>query len=158
MNDGINSPCIDAGYSLSDYSAEPQDNGGRINIGAYGNTKYASKSGSAGDQAAGKVYDNRLREASPEAVFQNTSFIDIGGMSTGRYRDAMWFDLSKYETSAEIDNATLSLYWYYPAGKTRPEDTVIEVYRPASAWNPDYVSWNKRDRGIAWKIRRRLVR
>ncbi|WP_424353594.1 disaggregatase related repeat-containing protein [Methanosarcina mazei] len=151
VNDGINSPCIDAGYSLSDYSAEPQDNGGRINIGAYGNTKYASKSGSAGNQAAEKVYDNRLREASPEAVFQNTSFIDVGGMSTGRYRDAMWFDLSKYETSAEIDNATLSLYWYYPAGKTRPEDTVIEVYRPASAWNPDYVSWNKRDRGIAWK-------
>jgi hypothetical protein len=27
---------------------------------------------------------------------------------------------------------------------------VIEVYRPA-AWNPDYVSWNKKDKGVAWK-------
>jgi uncharacterized membrane protein len=241
VTDNIDSPCIDSGYSLSDYSAEPEDNGGRINIGAFGNTKYASKSGTASNQApvirsiqkaaveigkvltftvsasdedgdiltysasnlpegatldvnsglfswaptagqegiytvtfevsdgklissatttisavkqessspaAGELYDNRLREASPEAVFQNTSFIDVGGMSTGRYRDVMWFDLREY---AEIDNATLSLYWYYPAGNPRSEDTVIEVYRPASSWNPNHVSWNKRDKSIAWK-------
>ena len=242
--DNTNSPCIDTGYSLSDYSAEPQNNGGRINIGAFGNTKYASKSGAAGNQApvirslpkatievgksltftvsasdengdaltysasnlpegatldnnsglfswaptagqegtytvtfevsdgklnasatttisvikqessspaAGELYDNRLREASPETVFQNTSFIDVGGMSTGRYRDVMWFDLNKYANSTEIDNATLSFYWYYPAGKSRPEDTVIEVYRPASIWDPGYVSWNKMDKNVAWK-------
>ncbi len=243
VTDNTSSPCIDAGYSLSDYSAEPQNNGGRINIGAFGNTKHASKSGpsgnlapvvksiqkatvevgksltftvSASDQngdtltysasdlpegatldrnsglfswaptaeqegthivafevsdgklsalatitiyvvkqessspAAGELYDNRLREASPENVFQNTPFIDVGGMSTGRYRDVMWFDLSEYINSTEIDNAALSLYWYYPAGKSRQEDAVIEVYRPASSWNPSYVSWNKRDSGVAW--------
>ncbi|MDQ1275579.1 MAG: hypothetical protein QG610_1153 [Euryarchaeota archaeon] len=247
VTDSTSSPCIDAGYSSSDYSAEPQDNGGRINIGAYGNTKYASKSEttvvdvnqapvlntiqnttvetgniltftvSASDEdgdtltyfasnipegatldsdsglfrwapttgqegthtvtfevsdgkinasttatisvikqessspAAGELYDNRLREASPETVLQNTSFVDVGGMSTGRYRDVMLFDLSEYETSIEIGNATLSLYWYYPAGSSRPNDTVIEVYRPASAWNSNYVSWNNRDKSIAWK-------
>src|SRR5690606_4792905 len=32
----------------------------------------------------------------------------------------------------------------------RPEDTVIEIYRPASSWNSDYVSWNKRDNGVVW--------
>ncbi|KKG74676.1 hypothetical protein DU43_16140 [Methanosarcina mazei] len=42
--DNISSPCIDAGYSLSDYSNEPEPNGDRINIGPYGNTRYASKS------------------------------------------------------------------------------------------------------------------
>jgi len=47
INDSISSPCIDAGYELSDYSAEPEDNGKRINIGTYGNTKYASKSGNS---------------------------------------------------------------------------------------------------------------
>jgi uncharacterized membrane protein len=247
VTDSTSSPCIDAGYSSSDYSTEPQDNGGRINIGAFGNTKYASKSGTStadnnqapvinpiqdttveagksltitvsasdanGDSltysasnlpkgaifdsksglfswtpAAGQegtysvtfevsdgklkdsatasisvvkqespspvaegVCDNRMREASPETVFENTSFIDVGGMSTGRYRDVMWFDLSEYIDSAEISNAILSLHWYYPAGSSRPEDTIIEVYRPASSWNPGYVSWNKRDKGIAWK-------
>jgi len=39
-----NSPCIDAGDPNSDYSREPQPNGDRINIGAYGNTEHASKS------------------------------------------------------------------------------------------------------------------
>lgn len=42
--DNISSPCIDAGYPLSDYSNEPEPNGDRVNIGPYGNTIYASKS------------------------------------------------------------------------------------------------------------------
>jgi len=42
--DVVNSPCIDAGDPGSDYSLEPAPNGGRINMGAYGNTQYASKS------------------------------------------------------------------------------------------------------------------
>lgn len=38
------SPCIDAGDPNSPYLLEPQPNGGRINIGTYGNTTAASKS------------------------------------------------------------------------------------------------------------------
>lgn len=38
------SPCIDAGDPTSAYSNEPAYNGGRINIGRYGNTPEASKS------------------------------------------------------------------------------------------------------------------
>lgn len=38
------SPCIDAGDPTFDYSREPQPNGGRINIGAYGNTELAAPS------------------------------------------------------------------------------------------------------------------
>lgn len=37
------SPCIDAGDPASAYSEEPSPNGGRINMGAYGNTAFASK-------------------------------------------------------------------------------------------------------------------
>ena len=48
-----------------------------------------------------------------------------------------------------VNNATLSLFWYYPLN-SRPKDTVIEVYRPASAWNSSYVSWNKKDKGTSW--------
>ena len=38
------SPCIDAGDPNSPYLLEPEPNGGRINMGAYGNTTQASKS------------------------------------------------------------------------------------------------------------------
>ena len=43
-----NSPAIDAGNPASDYSKEPAPNGGRVNMGCYGNTPEATKSGSAG--------------------------------------------------------------------------------------------------------------
>ncbi len=36
------SPCIDAGDPESDFSLEPQPNGGRVNVGAYGNTAEAT--------------------------------------------------------------------------------------------------------------------
>ena len=44
VQDVITSPCIDAGNPGSDWTAEPQPSGGRINMGAYGDTAKASKS------------------------------------------------------------------------------------------------------------------
>jgi parallel beta-helix repeat protein len=38
-----NSPGVDAGNPADDFSNEPEDNGGRINLGAYGGTEQASK-------------------------------------------------------------------------------------------------------------------
>ncbi len=38
------SPCIDAGDPISEFSSEPEPNGARINIGAYGGTSQAGKS------------------------------------------------------------------------------------------------------------------
>ena len=148
VKDTVSSPCIDAGCSFSDYSNEPEDNGNRINIGRYGNTIYASLSGTSLN-LSGEMYDNRMREASPEDVFSDKSFLDVGGISSvGRYRDLIWFNVSEYTNATEISSATLSLFWYYPSS-TRSNDTVIEIYRPAS-WNPDYVSWNKKNKDIAW--------
>ena len=43
-NDAHTSPCIDAGLATDAYSNEPSCNGGRINMGCYGNTVQASKS------------------------------------------------------------------------------------------------------------------
>ena len=43
--DSVNSPGLDAGNPSSDYSHEPDPNGSRVNIGVYGDTEYASKSG-----------------------------------------------------------------------------------------------------------------
>ena len=47
INDEVTSPCIDAGDPASAYANEPAPNGGRINLGCYGNTAHASKSGDA---------------------------------------------------------------------------------------------------------------
>jgi len=98
---------------------------------------------------SGKLYDNRLREASPTSVFANDAYLDVGGMRIGKYRDITWFNISEYTNATEISNATLSLCWYYPAS-SRPNDTIVEIYRPASTWNPDYVSWNQKNNGVSW--------
>jgi hypothetical protein len=45
--DNVTSPCIDAGDPNSPVGEEPEPNGGRINMGAYGGTAQASKSYSA---------------------------------------------------------------------------------------------------------------
>ena len=47
INDEAQAPCIDAGDPASAYANEPAPNGGRINLGCYGNTAHASKSGDA---------------------------------------------------------------------------------------------------------------
>lgn len=57
VKDNMSSPCIDAGYSYSDYSNEPVPNGNRINIGPDGNTIYASKSESNGSTLKCPVAD-----------------------------------------------------------------------------------------------------
>jgi PKD repeat protein len=94
--------------------------------------------------------DNRMREASPENVFSNSEFLDLGGMNgVGRYRDVLSFDLSGIKSTTQIKSAKLFLYWYHP-NNSRLKDTIVEIYRPSSTWNPNYVSWNKRDKGIAW--------
>ncbi len=82
-NDSVTSPCIDAGYPQSDYSNEPQCNGNRINIGAYGNTICESKS---------PAYDP-IVPIFPSANFSNNvtsgyvplyvQFTDYSGNATG---------------------------------------------------------------------------
>jgi hypothetical protein len=48
IKDAQSSPCIDAGDPLSPVGKESQPNGSRVNMGAYGGTSQASKSGGAG--------------------------------------------------------------------------------------------------------------
>lgn len=46
VKDAVQSPAIDAGEPGSQFNNEPAPNGGRVNLGCYGNTEYASKSNS----------------------------------------------------------------------------------------------------------------
>jgi hypothetical protein len=103
------------------------------------------------ENATDVIIDNRLKESTPDTVYQDKKYIDIGGRpGIGRYRDLILFNLSEYNDAENISNATLSLYWYYPDGMERPEDAIIEIYRPATTWNPENVTWNSRDNGVLW--------
>ncbi len=53
--DDVTSPCIDAGDPTSPIGAEPEPNGGTINMGAYGGTTEASKSPVGQPDAVGKL-------------------------------------------------------------------------------------------------------
>jgi len=44
VNDGVTSPCIDAADPEAAFENEPEPNGGRTNMGAYGNGPHTSKS------------------------------------------------------------------------------------------------------------------
>jgi len=87
------SPCIDTGDPGSAYSQEPSPNGSRINMGAYGNTEYASKSAvltittaSLPGGQPGTAYSQTLTAAGGVAPF--TWSIASGGLPTGLSLDA----------------------------------------------------------------------
>lgn len=95
------------------------------------------------------VSDNRLKEESSNTIFRETEYIDVGERSdSGRYRTVILFDLSQLNETDEIEKATLSLFWHYPE-EARPEDTVLEVYRPVK-WCEKHVSWDARETGDSW--------
>ncbi|NQT18596.1 MAG: M6 family metalloprotease domain-containing protein [Planctomycetes bacterium] len=73
VTDTVTSPCIDAGDPGSDYSNEPEPNGGRINMGAYGNTAQASKSPPAAisDLAASLTAKLTVASATSSTVLYN---------------------------------------------------------------------------------------
>ncbi len=112
------------------------------------NTTTNTSSSTGSSVSYSPTYDNRLRSDSASTVLSTSTYLDVGA-SSSTARDVMLFDLSDYDTTDTITAATLSLYWYYPASKTRTSDTVVEVYRPV-AWDPKYVSWNNRASGTAW--------
>jgi len=95
------------------------------------------------------ISDNRLKEGSSNTTFRETEYIDVGERSDGwKYRDVILFELSQLNETDEIEKATLYLFWYYP-DETRPEDTIIEVYRPEK-WCEEHVSWDARETETLW--------
>ena len=81
VNDSANSPAIDAGNPASDYSNEPSPNGGRVNMGCYGNTAEASKSTGTGieeiTQISWTIFPNPAKENIIISNLQRGSIVDI---------------------------------------------------------------------------------
>jgi len=90
--DDVKSPCIDAGDPTDTYSLEPMPNGGRINMGAYGNTEQASKSPlyisttSLSGGQPGTAYSQVLTAAGGTGLFAWS--IPSGGLPAGLSLDA----------------------------------------------------------------------
>ncbi|HEY3360390.1 MAG TPA: PKD domain-containing protein [Methanosarcina sp.] len=111
VNDSITSPCIDAGYALSDYSKEPEPNGNRINIGPDGNTEYASKSEltfpvanfSANKTEGYAPVSVQFNDSSKNATSVNWNFGD-GSTSTERNPVHEYIDPETYTVSLNATN------------------------------------------------------
>ena len=82
VNDGANSPAIDAGNPSSPFANEPNPNGGRVNLGCYGNTAEASKSaGTEGieenAQILWTIFPNPAKESITIGHLPSTSNVTI---------------------------------------------------------------------------------
>ncbi|NLT57914.1 MAG: hypothetical protein GXX99_03005, partial [Clostridiales bacterium] len=90
--DAVTSPCIDAGDPASAYANEPAPNGGRVNLGGYGNTAEASKSGAPFAQYSISV------SASPTAggtvsgggSYGADASVTVTAAPSGSYRFVKW--------------------------------------------------------------------
>ena len=94
--------------------------------------------------------DNVISSASPTTIYSSGTYLDIGASGSNVKRDLLQFDLSSIPSTANISSATLSLYWYYPAGATRTNDTNVGVYRPRYTWDTSYACWTNRVSATAW--------
>jgi hypothetical protein len=93
VKDSVTSPCIDAGDPNSDYSNEPMENGGRINIGRYGNTSEASLS----------IRRVAAPEANPEpGVYEEIQKVSLSCATEGA--------VIRYTTDGSDPNAKSSIY------------------------------------------------
>jgi hypothetical protein len=118
VTDSVSSPLIDAGYSGSAYSKEPSPNGGRINIGRYGNTPEASKSGS-------NIQDYK----------DNPPIANAGSDKTGTTGSVITFDAS----ASTDDKGIISYSWDFYASNGITADatgkTVTKIYDTPGTYN-----------------------
>jgi len=86
VNDTASSPAIDAGNPAAAYANEPTPNGGRVNMGCYGNTAEASKSAGSANEgimpAEWTIYPNPAKESftiSQSSIGSTVHIIDLTG-------------------------------------------------------------------------------
>jgi hypothetical protein len=89
------SPTIDAGNPTSEFAAEPQPNGGRVNLGYDGNTPQAATSSAATSvQVTSPSVLQKLQAGQPTTIqwistgllaTQTITEVNVGGLSVGEY-------------------------------------------------------------------------
>lgn len=107
VQDTVHSLCIDAGDYASDYTKEPQPNGNRVDIGAYGNTPEASLSGIYVDITPPSVISvNPLTTNTIEVIFSESVDI-ISSQNIANYNIDNGIII--YSAILQSDNVTIIL-------------------------------------------------
>lgn len=88
--DGLISPCVDAGHPDWPYALEPVPHGKRINMGAYGGTIQASRSSMR--LLAHWPFDETSGDRAVDAVGYHDGIVHGAAWSTGRLNGALHFD------------------------------------------------------------------
>ena len=84
--DNITSPAIDAGDPADSVGDEPQPNGGRINMGAYGGTAEASKTPGTGITLPGIVENFKLQGGHKQISLSWAGPADTGGLPVTAFK------------------------------------------------------------------------
>ncbi len=115
VSDSVDSPCIDAGDPSASYSEEPLPNGGRINMGAYGGTKEASRGPEHATLHVKKGGNNFNSGLTPEQAFETvqaaineSSDGDTVLVWPGTYREDLDFCGKAITVRSADDAATLA--------------------------------------------------
>ncbi len=122
-NDAVNSPLIDTGDPGAAFGLEPEPNGGRLNIGLFGNTTQASKSRTNGWFLALTCNDGGVMRGS------NTIYWVAGGVATGHQVFLQYsMDGSTWVTFVSNLSASARSYlWDTTAGG-------VPVFLPQAYW------------------------
>ena len=111
VNDASNSPAIDAGNPASDFSNEPSPNGGRVNMGCYGNTVEASKSTITGNETIKLIewtmYPNPAKENITIGPLPVGSMITITDLAGKKVYSAV---IENEQTSINVANFANGVY------------------------------------------------
>ena len=151
--DVLSSPCLAMGDPNSDYSSEPEPNGARINLGAYGNTDEASKFSMdeyiliiQSDQAGAEppeghaIYSKGNRVLCTVATGQitqvTTQFVCTGWTLNGTIGDANSSSGTTLQVDVLLTNNAI-LYWNWNTNYFVTLHTAVcgRVSGPATGWH-----------------------
>ncbi|RLE68752.1 MAG: hypothetical protein DRJ45_07535, partial [Thermoprotei archaeon] len=138
VHDSVTSPCIDAGDPEDDYSNEPDYPNGRINLGAYGNTREASLGtslstgilkGKVTDEETGLPIEGALIGANSHQTTTNSTGDYILSLPVGNYTVTASKDgyYSSTATAEILANQTTTLNFTLTKDTTPPVISNITV-------------------------------
>lgn len=102
VSDLVASPAIDAGDPQDPFGIEPAPNGNRVNLGAYGNTMEASKSGPLTVVLGGIPYEQYVQFGVPLIPVDGNPDVVLGDDFPGEGEDpwGFWWRLVRWDTAA----------------------------------------------------------
>ncbi len=149
--DSVTSPSVDAGSDASNYAMEPFPHGGRINMGAFGGTQFASKGKTFSPSDLnldGQVDTDDILLFSSYWLMQESYFINHGYAivdgDLSEWQNAHWIDLDQtyFGQPVDIQQAKFSVRWN-PNGKLY---LAVKVLDNSHYFTDTYVNWDAGDR------------